>query len=126
LQLSNRCTIGLRWISVWRTEERREHTLQAADQKIRFPAALGEFLDLRTTTTDQSRLVAADVVLDLSQVEPRHERATSPDLSRQDATAPGILEKYVARLEGEVEFLPEENATKNVASCRCSSRGEGS
>jgi hypothetical protein len=67
-----------------------------------------------TTTTDQSRLVAADVVADLSQVEPRQEGATSPDVSRQDAAAPGILEKYVARLEGEVEFLREENATKNA------------
>jgi len=67
-----------------------------------------------TTTTDQPRLVAVDVVPDLSQVEPRQEGATSPDLSRQDATAPGILEKYVARLEGEVEFLREENATKNA------------
>jgi hypothetical protein len=35
-------------------------------------------------------------------------------VSRQDATTPGILEKYVARLEGEVEFLREENATKNA------------
>jgi hypothetical protein len=67
-----------------------------------------------TTTTDQRRLVAADVVPDLSQVEPRQEGATSPDLSRQDAATPGILEKYVARLEGEVEFLREENATKNA------------
>ena len=46
-------------------------------------------------------------------MEPRPEGATSPDLSRQDATTPGILEKYVA-LEGEVEFLREENATKNA------------
>lgn len=67
-----------------------------------------------TTTTDQSRLVATDVIPDLSHVEPPQEGATSPDLSRQDATAPGILEKYVARLEGEVEFLREENATKNA------------
>jgi hypothetical protein len=67
-----------------------------------------------TTATDQPRLVAADVVPDLSQVEPRQDGATSPDLSRQDATAPGILEKYVARLEGEVEFLREVNATKNA------------
>jgi len=35
-----------------------------------------------TTTTDQPRLVAADVVPDLSQVEPRQEGATSPDVSR--------------------------------------------
>ena len=67
-----------------------------------------------TTITDQPRRVATDVVPDLSQVEPRQEGATSPDLSRQDATAPGILEKYVTRLEGEVEFLREENATKNA------------
>jgi hypothetical protein len=67
-----------------------------------------------TTTTDQPRLVAADVVPDLSHVEKRQEGATSPDVSRQDATTPGILEKYVARLEGEVEFLREENATKNA------------
>jgi hypothetical protein len=67
-----------------------------------------------TTITDQPRPVATDVIPDLSQVEPRQEGATSPDLSRQDATAPGILEKYVARLEGEVEFLREENATKNA------------
>jgi hypothetical protein len=67
-----------------------------------------------TTITDQSRLVAADIVPDLRQVEPREEGATSPDLSRQDATTPGILEKYVAQLEGEVEFLREENATKNA------------
>jgi hypothetical protein len=67
-----------------------------------------------TTTTDQPRLVAADVVPDLSLVERLQEEATSPDVSRQDATTPGILEKYVARLEGEVEFLREENATKNA------------
>jgi hypothetical protein len=67
-----------------------------------------------TTTTDQPRLVAADAVPVFSQVEPQPEGATSPDLSRQDATASGILEKYVARLEGEVEFLREENATKNA------------
>jgi hypothetical protein len=67
-----------------------------------------------TTTTDQSRLVAADVAADLRHVERRQVEATSPDLSRQDATTPGILEKYVARLEGEVEFLREENATKNA------------
>ncbi len=67
-----------------------------------------------TTTTDQSRLVATDVAADLRHLERRQEEATSPDLSRQDATTPGILEKYVARLEGEVEFLREENATKNA------------
>jgi hypothetical protein len=69
------------------------------------PSARDEQRQDATTTTDQSRLVAADVVPDLSQVEPRQEGATSPDMSRQDATTPGIFEKYVARLEGEVEFL---------------------
>ena len=63
------------------------------------------------TSRDLSRQMSSS---DLSQVEPRQEEATSPDLSRQDAAAPGILEKYVARLEGEVEFLREENATKNA------------
>ncbi len=67
-----------------------------------------------TTTTDQPRRVATDVTSDLSHVEQRQEGAISPDMSRQDATAPGILEIYVARLEGEVEFLREENATKNA------------
>ena len=68
-----------------------------------------------TTTTDQPRLVAADVAADLSQVEPRQDGATSPDLSRQVATTPGILEKYVARLEGEVAFLREENRHEECA-----------
>ena len=63
-----------------------------------------------TTTTDQPRPVATDVAADLRHVERRQEEATSPDLSRQDVTTPGILEKYVARLEGEVEFLREENS----------------
>jgi len=76
-----------------------------------------------TTITDQPRPVAADVVPDLSQVEQRQEGATSPDVSRQDATAPGILEKYVARLEGEVEFLREENATKNAQIKELTERG---
>jgi hypothetical protein len=67
-----------------------------------------------TTITDQPRHVATDVVPDLSHVELGQEGATSPDLSRQDAATPGILEKYVARLEGEVEFLREENVTKNA------------
>jgi hypothetical protein len=67
-----------------------------------------------TTITDQPRHVATDVSPDLRQVERRQEGATSSDVPRQDATAPSILEKYVARLEGEVEFLREENATKNV------------
>lgn len=34
-------------VRVGRTEKRREHALQTADQKIRFPAALGKLLDLR-------------------------------------------------------------------------------
>ncbi len=67
-----------------------------------------------TTITDKPRRVATDVTRDLSHVEERQESATSRDLSRQDATTPDILKKYVARLEGEVEFLREENATKNA------------
>jgi hypothetical protein len=67
-----------------------------------------------TTITGQPRPVATDVAADLSHVEQQQEGATSPDVSRQDAATPGILEKYVARLEGEVEFLREENATKNA------------
>jgi hypothetical protein len=62
-----------------------------------------------TTTTDQPRLVAADVT-----AEATTGRRDESRLVRQDATTPGILEKYVARLEGEVEFLREENATKNA------------
>ena len=67
-----------------------------------------------TTSSDEPRPVATYVAADLSHVEERQGAATSPDLARQDATTPGILEKYVARLEGEVEFLREENATKNA------------
>jgi hypothetical protein len=78
------------------------------------PSPLDEKRQDATTTTDPPRLVLADVVPHLIHVERRQEGATSPDLSRRDATAPGILEKHVARLEGEVEFLREENATKNA------------
>jgi hypothetical protein len=68
----------------------------------------------RTTGRDVSRQDATHFHEPLQRDEQRQEEATSPDVSRQDAATPYILEKYVARLEGEVEFLREENATKNA------------
>lgn len=63
-----------------------------------------------TTGRDLSRLAATDVArLNKDEVPPT-DPPTSPDLSRQDATET----RYVARLEGEVEFLRGQIAVKDT------------
>ena len=60
-----------------------------------------------TTGRDVPRQVATDVALDQSQHERRHDTATSPDQSRQVAT------EYVARLQGENDFLRKQIGVKD-------------
>jgi hypothetical protein len=63
-----------------------------------------------TTGHDMSRLAATEVASAVL-VEPAPATATtSPDLSRQDAAN----DRYVARLEGEVEFLRGQVSTKDL------------
>ena len=74
-------------------------------------------LDCRRMETpfgEKYMISPTSVAKHIAYIEEVRPVATGRDVSRQDATAPGILEKYVARLEGEVEFLREENATKNA------------
>jgi hypothetical protein len=59
------------------------------------------------TGRDVSRQVAAEVALQESQVEPRQDDTTTPDLSRQVAT------QYMSRLEGENEFLRKQIGVKD-------------
>lgn len=59
------------------------------------------------TGRDEPRQVATDVAAQLSQDEPRQEAPTSPDPSRQVAT------EFVARLEGENEFLRKQIGVKD-------------
>ncbi len=59
------------------------------------------------TGRDVSRQVVPDVAVEKSQVEPRQDDATSPDLSRPVAT------QYVSRLEGENEFLRKQIGVKD-------------
>jgi hypothetical protein len=66
------------------------------------------------TGHDESRHVATDVPHEEQGKTERQHTATSPDDPRPVATGPDLTEKYIARLEGEVEFLREENATKNA------------
>jgi hypothetical protein len=63
-----------------------------------------------TTGRDMPRPVATSVGEKESPEEPRPKPPTSPDLSRQDAAN----DKYVARLEGEVEFLRGQISTKDL------------
>ena len=99
--------------------------------------------EVRPTATgrDLSRPVVPETGTENLDDAPRHEAATSRDLSRQDATqetkqggeesarqsvatrrdAPrqvatdsDLTERYIARLEGENEFLREEARTKNA------------
>lgn len=64
------------------------------------------------TSRDLSRPVATDVARENMGAEPRDEAATSGDKERQAATATPVSrpvaapdERYMSRLEGEVEFL---------------------
>lgn len=95
----------------------------------------------RTTSRDLPRPIAATAVNDNATDKPRHDPATqdalprlvatsvAPEMSheaqqppattshdepRQVATSPDIAGKYIERLEGEVDFLREEIATKNA------------
>lgn len=99
--------------------------------------------EVRPTATgrDVSRQVGAGEINKLSDNMPRQGLATDHDVSRQDATSqnnqnqnqsekspqttavdaprqvatsPDISDRYVSRLEGEVEFLREEISTKNA------------
>ena len=99
--------------------------------------------EVRPTATghDVSRQVGAEEINKMTDDTPRQVASTSHDLSRQDATrgtekspveparpvqattadtprpvatSPDISERYLARLEGEVEFLRDEISTKNA------------
>ena len=59
------------------------------------------------TSRDLPRPVATTVVAEESHDVPQQQSATSPDLSRQVAT------QYVARLEGENEFLRQQIGVKD-------------
>jgi hypothetical protein len=63
-----------------------------------------------TTGRDLSRPAATDVAATIKEDKPPIEPPTSPDLSRQDAAE----ERYVVRLESEVEFLRGQIAVKDT------------
>lgn len=67
-----------------------------------------------TTSRDMSRQAATDVAPQASQ-EPRADNApTGPDMSRQAAAVEAESSRYVARLEGEVDFLRGQITTKDL------------
>jgi len=65
------------------------------------------------TPHDTSRQVATDISPENADPTYKQEQPKGGDLSRQVATGPDLTERYIARLEGEVEFLREEVTTKN-------------
>jgi len=65
------------------------------------------------TSRDQSRLVATSRTLNNNDDKPRHEGTTGTDLPRQVATSPD-LSRYVARLEGENDFLRGQMEVKDT------------
>ena len=65
------------------------------------------------TSRDVPRLVATTVAAENTDDMPRHEPATSTDQSRPVATSPD-LSRYVARLEGDIDFLRSELGVKNT------------
>lgn len=79
-------------------------TIEEADKPRQEPATL----------RDLSRQVAAPVAVEISSESNQSASATPLDVSRQAATRPDLSGKYIERLEGEVDFLHEEIATKNA------------
>ena len=72
---------------------------------------IAQIAELATTTSrDLPRQVATAVVAPIITDTAATPPATSPDLSRQDAAN----DRYVARLEGEVEFLRGQVGTKDL------------
>lgn len=64
------------------------------------------------TSRDVPRLVAATVAAENKDDMPRQEAATTTDQPRPVATSPD-LSRYVARLEGDIDFLRGELGVKN-------------
>jgi hypothetical protein len=71
--------------------------------------------EVRPTATrhDASGPVATNVVLEKQGDWEQEPAATRHDVSRQDATSDAFMDRYIARLEGENEFLRGELTTKN-------------
>jgi len=65
------------------------------------------------TGRDVPRQVATGVVAEESHDEPRQPVATGPDQSRQAATITELDARYVARLEGDNEFLRSQLTVKD-------------
>ena len=80
--------------------------------------------EVRPTATgrDEPRPVAAHVVAEFRHDERRHEAPAIPDEPRPVATAPDMTQKYVERLEGEINFLRGEITTKNAQITELSER----
>jgi hypothetical protein len=66
------------------------------------------------TSRDLSRQEATDDIKQIVDERERKPAATTIDMSRHVATDPDLSERYIARLEGENEFLREEARTKNA------------
>jgi len=66
------------------------------------------------TSHDASRQVVTHNTEQIVDEPERRPAATSLDTPRQVATDPDLTERYIARLEGENEFLREEARTKNA------------
>ena len=80
--------------------------------------------EVRPTATgrDESRPVVTHVAQELQRDGRRHEKPASPDAARPVATQPDMAEKYVERLEGEINFLRSEISTKNAQITELSER----
>jgi hypothetical protein len=71
--------------------------------------------EVRTVATsrDQTRTDATVRPLENKGEQQRTEAANAPEQTRTDATVRGLDDRYVARLEGEVEFLRGQVTTKD-------------
>ena len=80
--------------------------------------------EVRPTATgrDESRPVVSHVAQELQRDGRRHEPPASHDAARPVATQPDMAEKYVERLEGEINFLRSEISTKNAQITELSER----
>ena len=67
-----------------------------------------------TTSRDVPRPVATDVAAENKDDEPRQEPATTIDQSRPVATTPPEDSRYVASLEGQIEFLQRQVLVKDT------------
>ena len=65
------------------------------------------------TGRDVTRQVATDVAPEQGHGQEPHASTTSPDVSRPVAAVEADSSRYVARLEGEVEFLRDQVVTKD-------------